>query len=347
MKQLLALLPFFSCASAELVDVTLTLTPVVTIEPTENVLAIGVQTPAGNASDTSEVSGTISTRLDIDPTSGEISTLEFLSGDLEGTGVSLEGGDFFASFELTTTALGGTLDTPAPPAPVDSGGQSPASLHEFSINEGTLSGSFTTLLTGTTPITQDFSSEPVSGTGSEGEFVTVTATLNAAESTSTLAVYDIELAYPISISQEIDLGITVTVSADGLVRATGQTSFPIASSNPYLSWTETNGIPEAPFADSDFSDQLPNGLFWALGYSAGDTAASLTPNGDGTFALPLPAGGTVADVAVQFSFDLSNPNGWTTISTISAGTSGEQGPFGGGAGPAFLRLQVEDPAQVE
>ncbi|MGJ8726437.1 MAG: hypothetical protein ACSHYB_17955 [Roseibacillus sp.] len=343
MKQPLALLLVTSFASAELVDITLTLTPVTA---SENKLALTLQVPIlGNDSDTSDVSGTIAARIDIDPGSGTISTLELLSGDIDGTAVSFSQSSIFGNYNISTSAIGGTVDTPAPPAPVSSS-QSAAELHEFTINAGTLTGSVTPLFSATTNIAEDFSLSPVTGPGTAGDFVNLSSTANAGASSPTLAVYDLDFDYPIDITQEVDVGVTVTFLASGTMRATGQVSIPVIPPNPFLTWATSNGDASASFEGNDFSPLLPNGLLWALGYNAGETPRHLEPiaSNSSSFNVTPPVGGTITDIAVQLSFDLSDPNAWNTISTIPAGTTTAQGPFGGGTGTAFLRLSAEEPS---
>lgn len=352
---------FTQWVTAEVIDITLNLTPPNALT---NTLDLTLEVPVlGNSSDTTEVSGSILARIDIDPETGLISSLELLSGDLSGTPVNFSNSVLLlGSYDLSTSVLGGTVDTLAPPAPVIAQ-QTAAELHQLIINSGTLTGSATALGT-TTPVGLDFSTTPVLGTGPVGDFAVIASIPNPLASTDTSAVFDLIFSYPIELTQEVDIGISVSVFANGNVNALGQVSLPIEPPNPYLIWAATNGIPEAPFTENDFSTLLPSGLFWALGYNAGDNPAILCPdnNPPGTFTLNLPQNGTVAEVAVQRNLDLSNPNSWITIATIPVGATETQGPFGNGGNeptllesepallesePAFLRLQVPDPAREQ
>ena len=335
------LLALASFTSAELVDVTLTLTPA---SASENTLDLTLNVSGFGSADSSQASGTIEARIDIAPDTGEISSLELISGDVSATGVNFRattGFGFITVYDITTTTLGATVVTPSPPASVV-GGQSAAELHDLTIDEGTLDG---TSLAGPIP-PQDFATTNVTGSGTPGSFVTITSAAST-DSTSTTLVYDIDLTLPVAIEQLIEEeGISGTITANGTVRALGQVSLPVAPVDPYLVWATANGNAAALFEENSFSPLLPNGLFWALGYDAGDSPNHLEANGTGSssFILTPAAGGTAADIAVQLSLDLSDPDAWTTITTIPAGTSTLQGPFGGGSGPAFLRLSTNAPS---
>lgn len=336
MKRLLPLFLVAPLGSAELVDVTFELTPA---SASVNTLDLGLAVSFFTSSAKSEASGTVSTRLEIDPTNGEISTFEFLEGDVSATDVNFQAGFGALGYNLNATGLGGTLDTPLPPSIV-TGGQSPAPDHELLINEGMLTG----FALGSPVPAQNFAETPVAGAGTAATFVTIAATKNEAQSSETLTVYDLEFIFPVDITQVIDVdGLSATVTANGTVRATGQTSFEEAPPNPYLAWAAANGMSEALFTDNDFSFQLPNGLFWALGYRAGEDAQNLAPTAQGVFQLTVPDRGTIAEVEVQLSSDLMDPENWTRIGTIPAGSTGVQGPFGTGGGTQFLRLSVADP----
>lgn len=336
--------------SAELVDVPLTLSPATA---TQNTLDLTVDVSAiGDSSDTSQTSGTIEARIEIDPETGIISTLEFVEADIEATGVTFSAGGFFSNYSLSSFpagggdgSLGGTLDTPAPPAPVTNG-QSPAELHEFTINSGIIAGSANVIFVGSIDVDEDLAATPVSGTGMVGEFITLSSTNNAAESTASVAVYDLDLSYPLSIMQVVDIGsdlTEVTISAQGSLNATGRVE--LALPNPYLDWATANGNAAAAFSAFDFSPLLPNGLLWSLGYQGGEAPDTLCTSSNNTsFDLALPASGTVNDVVVQSSNDLSDPNAWTNLATIPAASTLSAGPFSAGGDRHFFRLLTTDPS---
>lgn len=330
-------------ASAEVIEVTFTLTPATADENTLN-LGLSIAVPfvgAVPSSDSSQASGTVLARLDLDPESGAVSSFALLSGDISASDVNFVGSLFGSElYNLQAQDMGATVVTPSPPAAV-SQGLSPAELHDITINEGTLSGR-----SALGPIEpQDFAELPVTGSGGEGDFVEITAVRSSRSSTSR-DVFDLMLRYPISISQMIDTeGGSGTITATGTVRALAEASLRRLAPNPYLAWAVANGNAEAPFEQKNFSSTLPNGLFWALGYEAGEAASSLVPAGAGSFSLTLPARGSASDVAVEFSSDLSAPNSWEEIDTIPAGSTGLQGPFGGSGRAGFLRLAVNEPAQ--
>ena len=232
MKPPFILLFLTSLASAELVDVTLTLTPPTANENTLD-LGLSVAVPLfGNfpSSDTSETSGTILARLDIDPVTGEVSTIALLSGDVTATDVNFRATNFFLGtiYNISLVDMQATVETPSPPAPVINGLTS-ATLHNIIINEGTLSG---TSVAGDIP-TQDFADEPVAGSGPEGDFIEISA-VSSRDSTPTTQVFDIEFAFPVAIDQTIESDtVTGTITANGTVRALGQVSFRIAPPNPF------------------------------------------------------------------------------------------------------------------
>ena len=339
MKWLLPLL-WPSFGSAEIVETTLTLTPAT---QSENSLALGLSVGAVSSSDTSLTSGTVTARIDIDADSGEISSLELLSGEISATAVNLVGKIFgFTTYDVSTSILGATVLTPSGPAPV-ANGQSPSELHQITINEGTLNGD----ALGSAIPEQNFGDMPVSGNGTAGTFVGLSSTLNPAD-TTTGSLFDLNFTFPVNITQVIDFDeISATVTATGNIRATGLAKFTVTPPNLYRTWATGNRRAEAAFAANDFSNLLPNGLLWALGYEGEDIPSLLSPidDGSGAFSLDLPEGGTAAEVSVQVSSNLSDPDGWSTIATIPAGTTATQSPLGGGGGPAFLRLLTENPTE--
>lgn len=348
MKAPLFLLLSTALLRAELVDVVLTLSPPTT---SENSIELQITAPLASAPDQSEVSGTVNARIDIDPTTGEISSLELLSGNISGTPVSFSATSFLASYNVATSALGGTVDTPNAPAPVTAG-QSAADLHEFTINSGTLTGS-ARLGPTNTPVSQNFAApNNVTGTGAPGSFVEIDATANSGLSTTTTAVYDLTFLYPLEITQSVEAGVNITIEAEGNLVATGQVSLTLPITDPYLLWATANGIAEADFTAFDFNSQLPNGLLWALGFQGDDSPTILSPTSDGAFTLVLPTAGTASEVVVLTSTDLSSgsfaplPSGQLAgaDNPIPQGTIGTLTITPNGSGPRFYRLSASPPS---
>lgn len=339
---------------AELVEVVLTLSPA---NATDNTIELQITAPLASAPDDSEVSGTVNARIEIEPATGAISSLELLSGTISGTPVSFSASSLAASYDVSTSTLGGTVETLGGPAPVTAG-QSPAELHAFTINSGTLTGSARILFT-TTPISQNFAApNNVTGTGVPGSFVELGASANTGLSTETTAVYDLAFLYPLAITQTVEAaaGVDITLVAGGTLRATGQVSLTLPVTDPFQLWATSNGRAEADFAAFDFNSELPNGLLWALGFQGEDSPAILAPTAEGSFAIELPAGGTAAEVVVLTSTDFSSgifANDWTplpsvqlqgSLNPIPAASTGTLAITPDGNGPRSYRLLANPPA---
>lgn len=338
---------------AELVEVVLTLSPA---NATDNVIELQITTPLASEPDESEVSGTVNARIEIEPTTGAVSSLELLSGTISGTPVSFSASNLLASYNVSTSTLGGTVETIGGPAPVTAG-QSPAERHAFTINSGSLTGSARLGFT-TTPISQNFAApNNVTGTGVPGSFVELDATANTGLSTATAAVYDLAFLYPLDITQQVEAaaGVNITLVAGGTLRATGQVSLALPVTDPFLRWATENGLPEADFGAFDFHSELPNGLLWALGFQGEDSPMILAPTGEGAFVIELPVGGTAAEVVVLTSTDLSSgnfANDWTplpseqlqgSVNPIPAASTGTLAVTRDGDGPRFYRLLANPP----
>lgn len=346
----MTLLAATSLGSAELVEVTLTLEPARTGINTVN-LALAVLV-VGNDNDDTRVSGSITAQIDIDPTSGRISSLAIASGNLSATPVEFASAILVGAYDLETDVLGGTIVTTNPPAPVAANGQSPAERHTFAINSGRLFGTSRALTT-TSIVNESFVTNPLMGQGSAGTFVTITAVPNAA-STPTNASFDILLSYPLALTQAMDVqGVSATITANGTLRATGTASVPLATTDPYAEWVASNNLGGVSFSEFTASALLPNGLLWALGYQADEVPAVLTATDTDNglqFRLALPATGTVGEVLLESSATLSEP--WTPVpasalstaqNPIPVGTSGEILVTPDGSEVLFYRLRADDP----
>lgn len=349
------LLATLTLCRAELVEVTLTLTPPVAAA---NILDLELSVPvAGSDNDPTRVRGEVSAQIDIDPETGVISSLTINSATLTGTPVTFASGGLLASYDLSTTFLGGTITTPGPPAPVSAAGQSPAEQHTFTINSGRLSGTAVTIGRSMN-VNGSFAIDPFSGQGDAGTFVTITAVRNAA-STSSDVIYDLSLSYPLNLTQEIDVqpGVAATIRAVGTLQAEGVANIPLDLPNPYLEWVASNNLTEGSFEGFGASSLLPNGLLWALGYQATEVPAILTARrtelgaADAEFRLALPEAGTAGEVLIESSSDLEEP--WTPapaseVSTganpLPIGTTGEVVVTPPAGERLFYRLRANDPA---
>lgn len=320
-------------------------------DPGFNTITITVDVPLiGADSDTSNLSGSILVDLEINQVTDEVSELTAVSGDIVGAGVSFSRSAFLVgSYNVSSTAIGADVFTLFPPGLVEpEGGNFDASQHAFSVNDGTLSGSFT-LLGATSPLRVSFASAPVAGAGSGLGNVS----LARIAETSTSRTYDVTVVSPVAVADTFDTGsgILVDVTANGTLKVAGTAS---TTFTPYEFWTYANGIEGAPFLDDANGDAVPNGLVWALGLSATDNPIPHLP--DATVAVPamatitLPAGGTAAPIRIEGALSPQRP--WTPVEAgaisigfnpVPAGTSGPiTYAFPAGCG-AFARLAASEP----
>ncbi len=279
-------------------------------EPGFNQLTLSLAVSGiGSDSDTSTITGSLLTRLDIDPATGRSPEFTILGGNLQGTPVSLQIKVLFVTVvDVSSTTIGGTVATITPPGTIDPlTGQGDAAQHEVTINQGTVSGTASG-----SPISFDFTTDPVSGTGSG----TATVTITPAGTTSTRGLFNVAVTLPVSLSEPIpnDLGLTATISATGTIKAAGQVSVPLSD---YLAWTEAEGVPGAdPGADPD-ADGISNGMVWALGLGfTGDPRPHLLtprPSAPRSFTFTLPPCGSAGTLFIESSTTLA-PGSWTLVS---------------------------------
>ncbi|MEM9080656.1 MAG: hypothetical protein AAGC74_08210 [Verrucomicrobiota bacterium] len=352
MRSAVSLLALVSSLQANLVTSTLT----VVNEVGFNILDVELDFGGfGVAYDQTSLSGTLDIRITIDPNSGDITTLELISGDLDATPLSFSGNLLFNNFPIgtynaTSSNLGGTVDTTTPPSIVNPlTGESPAEDHEFIFNEGTITGT----ALGTT-VNENFATNPVAGNGKVGDFVCILSTLNAAASTSSLKVYDLTLEFPAFATNTfpVDGGSfgTVNVSslALGVLKAEGQVAVPL---NPYLAWASANGIPNAPFTADANNDGFSNGLTWALGYSHPTPICPLAIQNTDFILTPGPDG-LQTTLTIETSTTLA-ANSFSSAPSANISTSSN--PLAPGqfspvtvsnlAGPTrFFRISAPDPA---
>ncbi|MGB1130523.1 MAG: hypothetical protein ACPG4K_10765 [Haloferula sp.] len=282
-------------------------------DPALNRLALTVTPPAplpartDTAILTTEPEQPIIALLNIDPSTGTTSELSLTEGRIVGSDTSFTGGDFFSSYTIQLSNLGGRVFTPSPPAPVDpSTGSFDASLHGFEIDQGSVTGSVRVFLA-TTPIETNFTpGESVAGTGVGTGTVTLTETGSSDLSKS----FDVVASLPVDITEVTDAnGQPVTVRAVGTINMTGSVT---VSTDPYLAWTIENGIEGAGGNADSNGDGVPNGIAWALGYDAQSNASVSLPRlieeQPGWFQIQLPPNGTAAPITLLSSQDLVNEN---------------------------------------
>ena len=311
---------------------------VLTLSPDQGVNALTVTLGAGAITDdqTSQLSGTVNSSLMIDPATDEVSDLTFNSADITATDMRfLLGLGLIA--DVTISEVEADLAT-FPSGFVDAAtGQFDATQHQVTLDEGAISG---TSLVG--QVDENFTENPVSGTGNGTGTVTLTRTGVAGN----LVDYDVLVVLPVQFSHPLQQGVDVLV--EGTIELQGVITVPL---DPYLAWTEANGIPEASFEGDHDGDGIPNGLLWALGYAADERPTLFSPDlffpGQVDFFIEPGSRGTRAPIVVEESIDLEN---WFEMdpflvqgfeNPVPAGT---EWPFmitlsGGSAGYARLRAQ--------
>ncbi len=356
MKSLLLMVPVLALAGTMSVQAftgngTLTLvTPATGVNKLNVTVTATASGQTTSDTETSNVTGTIDGSINADPTTGATTELTITSGN-----ISLSNMNFVLRVfvivtvaDVTTSGLGGTAFTPAPPAPVTpnaSGGTFNASLHRILINRGTVSG---TALGN--PVSSDFSTAPFGGTGSG----TGTVVMVAGAADSTHRTFQSTVTVPVDFTDTIDLGGTpVTIRAVGSIRAAGPVRIPL---NGWIDWTSANGLAGASFTAPISPGAAPLGLAWACGHAANVPATTLTPALQSASPAPrsiltLPPSGTRGPVWVEFSNSLAAAS-WSVApaSSVSSGTNplptGTQGtitvqlPAGV---RAFTRLRARQP----
>ena len=275
---------------------------VLTLSDAPDVNVLGVTLSAlGEIQDEedSELSGTVSAILEIDPETDQVSEFTLTSGDLTATDMnfSLLGG---LIADVSISDIKATITTfPAGLVEVETG-QFDAGMHEVTLNEGSITG---TSIGGA--VNEDFSQNPVSGAGSGIGTVSITRVA----AVGNIVAYEILVVLPLEFSNPLQDGVEVLV--EGTVQMEGSIEVPL---DPYLGWTELNGIAEAPFAGDHDGDGIPNGLLWALGYGANDRPALFTPDlfsgGQVDIVIEPGPNGTLAPIIVEESHDLEE---WTQL----------------------------------
>ena len=205
-------------AQAEQVDLDLLLAP---SSSSVNTVELTVEVSGFDDSDSSGVSGNALASTNIDfLADGQVDTIQDIS--FTGGGVVFDNDLNFninaivGSVIVDGTGLGGTLGTPAPPAPVVGSGDFDLAFHQMTVNQGVLTAQGTGLLSGVNQ-TVDFAAQPTSAAlvGSASLGVTLDSVVG------NTGLYTATLTAPISFTAPFEAeGITVNVSADGLLVAT-------------------------------------------------------------------------------------------------------------------------------
>jgi hypothetical protein len=181
------------------------------------------------------------------------------------------------------------------------------------VNRGTLRGNIPIPAYGINEMLAfDFAADPVGGAGSAT--TPGTDTLTPTETTATTKSYTATVILPIAVAQSFEVAgptgpILIPITAIGNAKLVGPVTIDVTREDPYIAWTESNGIPGAPFTDDENGDGVQNGLQWSLGLAAGDSPLPflLQPVGDMgatvDFSVTLPGGGSAADITVIASDD--------------------------------------------
>ena len=311
-----------------------------------NEIEIAIDVPiVGGDNDTSEVSGTVTVELEIDPVTDEVTELTVIEGNVTGTGVKFSRNIIVARYEVTASSIGAVLSTPDPPGEVDGPtGDFDAAQHSFTVNSGVLDGEVRAGFE-TTEITLDFGDAPVSGPGTGTGNVSLVET----SSTATSKVYSVTVTLPVSLDGEFDASpdLAVGVNASGIVKAAGSVTVPL---DPYEVWAAANGMPGAPFDADDNGDGIANGLQWALGLAENESARPhLLRPAPGGFEIVLPTGGSAGVLRVTRSghpgieaFTELDASAVSVGNPIPAGTTGTVVVNPGAGARGFLRLEATE-----
>jgi hypothetical protein len=347
MKALLALsLGLISPLFAIPANTTLTLVT----DPNFNKVTVTVDPDAPvdfSSSAVTTLTGTVQAFFDVNPANGQTSELTLVNGRATGTNMTFSKNVFLVGgYNINVTNLSTALYTIAPPGVVTpSTGSFAANQHRFDIDQGTITGTTSGLLSGP-PINEAFTPEsPASGTGSGNGSVVLTPT----GTSGIYQNYSVTVIMPVAINDSFVSGSnTVAVTGTGNLKGTGTLQVP---RNGYLAWTVAENIPNAPFNGDPDGDGVSNGLLWALGLNANSDPRPYLPQPDpavpGGFIVPLPAGGTGGPILIQSSPHLASWSPATAVSPVAnpipAGTSGNVTIAPDGSPRRFVRLLVTEP----
>lgn len=217
----------------------------------------------GASDDTSDLSGTMTVKVNIFPGLTTTDELTVLSADIEGSDVELSAGNFLASYEFVGEDLGFSAFTTAPPGIVDfANGEFDASQHEVTVNQGTLSGSASTILTGTEAVDYDFNEDNFTGQGAG----TGTVTITPGRIEGQKFYFSIAVELPTNIEQTIEVEgapVDADVKIEGTLKATGETFIEIPD---YATWAAGTGVEAASGNEFDITPSTPNFILFTLGF---------------------------------------------------------------------------------
>jgi hypothetical protein len=292
--------------------------------------------------------GTMNVKLNVNPSTGKVSQLSFEGGNVALSNMNFSIGLFFvpsAYVNLITTGVSGQPSTPNPPAPVTtSTGEFDAALHEFTINQGAITG----VALGT-PLNENFSTTPVTGPGQGTGTITLTEVPGLATATTRTWTTVVVLPLDFTDTQDLD-GTQVTVDVSGTLKASGNLVIPKTN---YLAWVAQYSL-GAPVFGSPIRHGEPHGMVWAMGLTPSASIHQYLPRiitgGPSPIALmEFPAGGTAGPLLVEVSHSLA-PGSWvpalaTDLSVganpIPAGTPGVVTVDLNG-GNRFVRLRANE-----
>lgn len=245
-----------------------------------NAMTVNLGTALGDSSDTSDLTGTINVRLNINPDTHQTSELTLVSADVSGSDITLAAGNALSNYSFTSEGIKLNGSTPNPPAAVTPAtGEFDASQYLFTVDEGTLAGNIFILFVLDEDTSFDFSETPITGAGTGIGVVTLTPTTR----TETRQNYDVVAIIPVSLMQSIDdiggTGQSADTEFTGTVKAVGSTFVELLD---YPTWAIAQGLPEDTPEKFDLSTGIPNYLLYSLGFdstSAPDQLLRHTPAG--------------------------------------------------------------------
>ncbi len=303
-------------------------------------------------SDTVDLSGNISGTLSVDPATGQASAFTLTGGALRIAPIHVILSAFgFTLADVTSSEVVAAPSTPLPPGLVDpASGEFDAAQYEVLLISGILTS------TGQIEGEIDINEEDVSGTGLGTGTLVLTETGRNAESVT----YEAEVTLPIDFEDEIaddELSFGATVSVRGTIFAAGPVTVSLGGGGEdptFEEWLAEQGLAGAGFDEDSTGDGIDNGVRYALGIPIGQVPGGGFPSsaqagGEATFTWPLPAGGTLATVAVEILVD-EVAGGWDLVE--AAQVAGGQNPvpvgstgslevhFPAGEGDRALRLRV-------